>query len=57
MDNDLKFFDTEEEAISLLTQAQQVLAASKLRPHKIALNRLAEAFPPEDCSAVHREDH
>lgn len=59
VDDDLKSFKTEEEAISVLQWAQEMRAASKLRLHKIALNRPAvtEAFSPEDCSAVHCEDH
>ncbi|RXN30203.1 hypothetical protein ROHU_017834 [Labeo rohita] len=46
----LKSFSTEEEAISVLGRAQKMLAASNLRLHKIASNRPAviEAFPFED---------
>lgn len=48
----LNSFGTEEEAISVLRRAQQMLAASNLRLHKISFNRPAviEAFPPEDRS-------
>ncbi|KAI3370836.1 hypothetical protein L3Q82_007362 [Scortum barcoo] len=52
VDDALKFFSTEEEAISVLGRAQKMLAASNLRLHKIASNRPAviEAFPSEDRS-------
>lgn len=50
VDDALKSFSTEEEAISILGRAQKMLAASNLRLHKIASNRPAviEAFPSED---------
>ncbi|KAI2663492.1 Acid-sensing ion channel 5 [Labeo rohita] len=50
VDDALKSFSTEEEAISVLGRAQKMLAASNLRLHKIASNRTAviEAFPFED---------
>ncbi len=50
VDDALKSFSTEEEAISVLGRAQKMLAASNLRLHKIASNRPAviEAFPFED---------
>ncbi|KAI3367313.1 hypothetical protein L3Q82_008361 [Scortum barcoo] len=52
VDDALKSFSTEEEAISVLGRAQKMLAASNLRLHKIASNRPAviEAFPSEDRS-------
>lgn len=52
VDDALKSFDTEEQAISVLKRAQKMLAASNLRLHKVASNRPAviEAFPPEDRS-------
>ncbi|KAK0135218.1 hypothetical protein N1851_028960 [Merluccius polli] len=50
VDDALKSFPTEAEAISVLRRAQMMLAASNLRLHKIASNRPAvlEAFPLED---------
>ncbi|KAL0149829.1 hypothetical protein M9458_054877 [Cirrhinus mrigala] len=50
IDDALKFFSTEEEAISVLGRVQKMLAASNLRLHKIASNRPAviKAFPFED---------
>ncbi|KAL0162344.1 hypothetical protein M9458_041740, partial [Cirrhinus mrigala] len=50
VDDALKSFSTEEEAISVLGRAQKMLAASNLRLHKMASNRPAviEAFPFED---------
>ena len=47
VDDALKSFPTEAEAISVLRRAQTMLAASKLRLLKIASNRPAvlEAFP------------
>ncbi len=50
VDDALKFFSTEEEAISVLGRAQKMFAASNLRLHKIASNRPAviEVFPFED---------
>ena len=50
VDDALKSFPTEAEAISVLRRAQTMLAASNLRLHKIASNRPAvlEAFPLED---------
>ncbi|XP_054652021.1 uncharacterized protein LOC129192244 [Dunckerocampus dactyliophorus] len=52
VDDALKSFNTEEEAVSVLRRAQEMLAASNLRLHKIASNRPAviDAFPPEDRS-------
>ena len=52
VDDALKSFSTEEEAISVLGRAQKMLAASNLRLHKIASNRPAviKAFPSEDRS-------
>ena len=52
VDDALKSFSTEEEAISVLGRAQKMLAASNLRLHKIASNRPAviEAFQSEDRS-------
>lgn len=52
VDDALKSFDTEEEAISVVQRAQKMLAASNLRLHKIASNRPAVigAFPPRDRS-------
>ncbi|XP_052406346.1 uncharacterized protein LOC127952103 [Carassius gibelio] len=50
VDDALKSFSTEEEAVSVLGRAQKMLATSNLRLHKIASNRMAviEAFPFED---------
>lgn len=50
VDDGLKSFSTEAEAICVIKRAQEMLAASNLRLHKIASNRPAviEAFPPED---------
>ena len=52
VDDALKSFATEEEAISVLGRAQKMRAASNLRLHKIASNQPAviEAFPSEDRS-------
>ncbi|KAJ8359027.1 hypothetical protein SKAU_G00155520 [Synaphobranchus kaupii] len=52
VDDALKSFDTEEEAIGVLRRAQKMLAASNLRLHRIASNQPAvnEAFSPEDRS-------
>ncbi|XP_076879123.1 uncharacterized protein LOC143527737 [Brachyhypopomus gauderio] len=50
VDDGLKSFSTEAEAICVIKRAQKMLAASNLRLHKITSNRPAvlEAFPPED---------
>ncbi|XP_013855924.1 uncharacterized protein LOC106511725, partial [Austrofundulus limnaeus] len=50
VDDALKSFPTEQEAVHVLRQAQQALACSNLRLHKVTSNRQAvlEAFPPED---------
>ena len=50
VDDALKSFPTEEEAISVLKRAQEMLAVSNLRLHKVASNRQAviDAFSPED---------
>ncbi|KAL4009138.1 hypothetical protein ACER0C_002990 [Sarotherodon galilaeus] len=50
VDDALKSFSTEEKAIQVLQQAQQALASSNLRLHKVISNRptVLEAFPPED---------
>ncbi|KAK7913154.1 hypothetical protein WMY93_013365 [Mugilogobius chulae] len=50
VDDALKSFPSEQEAVLVLQQTQQALAASNLRLHKITSNRPAilEAFPPED---------
>lgn len=50
VDDGLKSFSTEEDAISIIKRAQEMLAASNLHLHKIASNRPAviEAFPLED---------
>ncbi|KAL4006299.1 tumor suppressor p53-binding protein 1 [Sarotherodon galilaeus] len=50
VDDALKSFPTEERAIQVLQQAQQALASSNLRLHKVISNRptVLEAFPPED---------
>ena len=52
VDDALKSFATEEEAISVLGRTQKMLSASNLRLHKIASNRPAviHAFPPQDRS-------
>lgn len=52
VDDSLKSFDTEKQAVNVLKRAQKMLAASNLRLHKVASNRPAvvEAFPPEDRS-------
>ena len=51
VDDVLKLFPTETEAIHILGQAQEMLAASNLRLNKLASNQPAviEAFPPEEC--------
>lgn len=50
VDDRLKSFSTEAEAICVIKQAQEMLAASNLQLHEIASNRPAviEAFPPKD---------
>lgn len=50
VDDALKSFPTEEEAVRVLQQAQEMLAVSNLRHHKIASNRagVLDAFPAED---------
>ncbi|XP_038155609.1 uncharacterized protein LOC119792853 [Cyprinodon tularosa] len=50
VDDALKSFPTEQEAVHVLRQAQQALAYSNLRLHKVTSNRQAvlKAFPPED---------
>lgn len=52
VDDALKSFPTEEEAIDLLRRAQEALAASNLRLHKIAANRakVMDAFPNNDLA-------
>ncbi len=52
VDDVLKSFATEEETISVLQQAQEMLALSSLRLHKIASNRTAvmDAFPSDDLA-------
>ncbi|XP_067282638.1 uncharacterized protein [Pseudorasbora parva] len=52
VDDALKSFPTEEEAIDVLKRAQDALAASNLRLHKIAANRakVMDAFPNEDLA-------
>ncbi|KAJ8364608.1 hypothetical protein SKAU_G00134390 [Synaphobranchus kaupii] len=52
VDDALKSFATEEEAIRVLQQAQERLALSNLRLHKIASNRTAviNAFPVDDLA-------
>lgn len=52
VDDALKSFNTEEEAISVLGRVQKMLAASNLRLHKIASNQPAviEGFPYQDRS-------
>ncbi|KAJ0067393.1 hypothetical protein NL108_003442 [Boleophthalmus pectinirostris] len=52
VDDALKSFPTEQEAVHVLKQAQKALASSNLRLHKVTSNRPAvlEAFPPEDRS-------
>lgn len=53
VDECLKSLPTEENAISLLKRAQDMLACSNLRLHKIASNskELMEAFPSHDRSS------
>lgn len=50
VDDALKSFPTEQEAVHVLKRTQQALASSNLRLHKVTSNRLAvlEAFSPED---------
>lgn len=50
VDDGLKSFSMEAEAICVIKRAQEMLAASNLRLHKIASNRpvVIEAFPPEE---------
>ncbi|XP_057684651.1 uncharacterized protein LOC130910980 [Corythoichthys intestinalis] len=50
VDDALRSFPTEEEAVHVLKRAQSTLASSNLRLHKITSNRssVLEAFPPED---------
>ncbi|XP_035986523.1 uncharacterized protein LOC118560020 isoform X2 [Fundulus heteroclitus] len=50
VDDALKSFPTEQEAVHVLKQAQQALAYSNLKLHKVTSNRQAvlKAFPPED---------
>ncbi|XP_055487755.1 uncharacterized protein LOC129695020 [Leucoraja erinacea] len=50
VDDGVKSFPTEAEAISILNRAQEMLAVSNLRLHKVISNRAAviESFPPED---------
>ncbi|XP_055017007.1 uncharacterized protein LOC129411103 [Boleophthalmus pectinirostris] len=50
VDDALKSFPTEAEAIDVLQRAQKMLALSNLRLHKIASNKVevVSAFPPED---------
>ncbi|KAM6893967.1 protein NLRC3-like [Xenentodon cancila] len=50
VDDGLKSFPTEAEAIDVLQRARKMLALSNLRLHKIASNRLEvlNFFPPED---------
>lgn len=52
VDDALKSFPTEEEAIDLLRRAQEALAASNLRLHKIAANRakVMDAFPNDNLA-------
>ena len=52
MDDALKSFATEKEAISVLQRAQEALAVSNLRLHKIASNRTAvmDAIPIDDLA-------
>lgn len=52
VDDALKSFPTEEEAIDLLRREQEALAASNLRLHKIAANRVKvmDAFPNNDLA-------
>lgn len=50
VDDGLKSLPSAAEAINLLKRAQEMLAASNLRLHKITSNHsdVLEAFPPED---------
>ncbi|XP_051797872.1 uncharacterized protein LOC127531791 [Acanthochromis polyacanthus] len=50
VDDALKSFSTEAEAVDVLQRAQKMLALSNLRLHKIASNKVevVNAFPPED---------
>lgn len=50
VDDALKLFPTEEEAVKVLRQAQEMLAVSNLRLHKVAFSRaeVMDAFPVED---------
>lgn len=50
VDDALKSFPTEKEAVKVLQQAQEMLAVSNLRLHKVASNRakVMDAFPVED---------
>nr|XP_046258521.1 uncharacterized protein LOC124066300 [Scatophagus argus] len=50
VDDALKSFPTEEEAVTVLQQAQKMLTVSNLRLHKVASNRakVMDAFPVED---------
>ena len=50
VDDALKSFSTEAEAIDVLQRAQKMLALSNLRLHKIVSNKaeVVNAFPPED---------
>ncbi|KAL1267084.1 hypothetical protein QQF64_002759 [Cirrhinus molitorella] len=52
VDDALRSFPTEEEAIDLLKRAQEALAISNLRLHKIAANKakVMDAFPNEDLA-------
>lgn len=50
VDDALKFFPTEAEAINVLWRARDILALSNLRVYKIASNsaKVVNAFPPEE---------
>nr|XP_055046841.1 uncharacterized protein LOC129432444 [Misgurnus anguillicaudatus] len=52
VDDALVSLPTEQEAITLLRNAQAILAASNLRLHKIASNKIEvmRAFPPDDLA-------
>ena len=54
VDDALKSFSTEADAIDVLKRAQEMLAVSNLRLHKIASNRatVRDAFPIEDRAST-----
>lgn len=53
VDNGLKSFASEDEAIDILSRAQKMLAQSNIRLHKISSNSpvVTSAFPGEDLAA------